>query len=219
LLHQRYKNLAFAGLSIAARPNYWIRKRLYAIRRANGRPLHLHVGCGPKYLEGFVNIDINLSRRIDLWLDVRVGLPFASRSVDSIYSTHTFEHFYTNELDRVLSECARVLKPGGGIRLIVPSLESAIIAFQQNRRDWFSDFPRHFDSLGGRFSNFMFCDGQHRVAFDFTYLQEILRRSGFSQVELSAEGQSRVYGDRVPEFEPSDSRELPHSLYVEAFRE
>ena len=37
----------------------------------------------------------------------------------------------------------------------VPILSNAILAFQQNRHDWFYDhFPRHFDSLGGRFSNF-----------------------------------------------------------------
>jgi hypothetical protein len=27
-----------------------------------------------------------------------------------------------------------------------------------------------------------------------------------------------VYADSVPPFEPRDSRELPHSLYVEAFK-
>ena len=49
------------------------------------------------------------------------------------------------------------------MRMIVPSLSNAILAFQENRHDWFyDDFPRHFDSLGGRFSNFVFCDGQHR---------------------------------------------------------
>ena len=113
----------------------------------------------------------------------------------------------------------RVLKSGGGIRLIVPSLESAITAYTQERREWFSDsFPRHFDSLGGRFSNFVFCDGQHRTAFDFSYLSEVLRDAGFQEVEKSAEGKSRLYGSEVPPYEAEDSMDLPHSLYVEAFK-
>jgi hypothetical protein len=113
----------------------------------------------------------------------------------------------------------RVLKNGGGVRLIVPSLESAIAAYTQERSDWFDDaFPRHFDSLGGRFSNFVFCDGQHRTAFDFSYLNEVLREAGFREVEKSAEGKSRLYGSGVPPYEPGDSRDLPHSLYVEAFK-
>jgi predicted SAM-dependent methyltransferase len=37
-----------------------------------------------------------------------------------------FERFYTDELKRLLRECLRVFKDGGGVRLIVLGLESAI---------------------------------------------------------------------------------------------
>jgi predicted SAM-dependent methyltransferase len=181
--------------------------------------MHLHLGCGTKYLPGFLNIDGNLFNKLDLWLDVRNGLPFPSNSVDSIYSTHMFEHFYPDELNILLRESVRALKPGGGVRLIVPNLESAIQAYSQSRSTWFDDaFPRHFDSLGGRFSNFVFCDGQHRTAFDFTYMNEVLRKAGFREVENSAEGASRLYQGQPPPYEPGDLRDLPHSLYVEAFK-
>lgn len=216
MLHQRVKDIAFWGLAKATFPNYLLRRYVLP-RRACAT--HLHLGCGPKYLHGFVNIDANLFNRIDLWLDVRNGLPFSANSVDSIYSTHMFEHFYPDELNRLLRECLRVLKPGAGIRLIVPSLESAIQAYAERRNAWFDDsFPRHYDSLGGRFSNFIFCDGQHRAAFDFTHLDEVLRKGGFGEVDKSAEGKSRLYEGRVPPYEPADPRDLPHSLYVEAFK-
>ncbi len=218
MLHQRYKDIVFWGIAKATVPNYFLRRYLMSPRSANGAR-HLHLGCGTKYLPGFLNIDGNLLNKIDVWLDVRNGLPFRSGSVDSIYSTHMFEHFYPDELKRLLRECLRVLKTGGGIRLIVPSLESAIAAYTQQRSDWFYDsFPRHFDSLGGRFSNFVFCDGQHRTAFDFSYLREVLSEAGFREVERSAEGTSRLYASSVPPFEPEDGTELPHSLYVEAFK-
>jgi predicted SAM-dependent methyltransferase len=180
---------------------------------------HLHLGCGVKFLPGFVNIDANPFQKLDLWLDVRHGLPFRTSSVESIYSTHMVEHFFPDELERLFHECFRVLKAGGGMRLIVPSLRNAIVAYQENRAEWFYDsFPRHFDSLGGRFSNFVFCEGQHRTAFDFTYLNEVLRKAGFNEVEESAEDKSRLYGSKVPAFEPNDTG-LPHSLYVEAFKD
>lgn len=218
MLHQRYKNIVFWGISKATLPNYFLRRYVVPARRADGAT-HLHLGCGTKYLPGFLNVDANLFNKIDVWVDVRNGLPFRANSADSIYSTHMFEHFYPDELKVLLRECLRVLKAGGGIRLVVPSLESAIAAYAQQRTDWFSDsFPRHFDSLGGRFSNFIFCDGQHRTAFDFSYLNEVLREAGFREVEKSAEGQSRLYGSGVPPYEPGDSRDLPHSLYVEAFK-
>jgi SAM-dependent methyltransferase len=218
LLHQHYKDAAFWAISKATIPNYFFRKLLYSLAPATA-PRRLHLGCGTKYLPGFLNIDGNPFNKIDLWLDLRTGLPFRSNSIDSIYSTHVFEHFYPDDLQALLNECARVLKPGGGIRLIVPNLASAIVAYSQNRNAWFPDaFPRHFESLGGRFSNFIFCDGQHRTAFDFGYFGEVLRKAGFQEVEESAEGKSRLFKGEVPAFEPGDSADLPHSLYVEAFK-
>ncbi len=129
------------------------------------------------------------------------------------------EHFYSDELERLLNECRRVMKPSGGMRIVVPSLMSAIRAFQENRAEWFGSYPQDFASLGGRFSNFIFCAGQHRTAFDFGYLDEILHQAGFARVQPSAEGQSVIYNDFVPPYEPSGDRDLPSSLYVEAFPE
>jgi predicted SAM-dependent methyltransferase len=215
MIHQRTKDLYFLALSKATLPNYWIRR---ALPRKAGA-LHLHLGCGPKYIPGFLNIDANPLRKVDLWLDVRCGLPFESGSVDSIYTTHMLEHFYNDELKRLLTECRRVLKPSGGMRIVVPNLMSAIRAFQENRADWFGSYPQDFASLGGRFSNFIFCAGQHRTAFDFDYLDEILHEAGFPRVQSSDEGQSVIYGDFVPPYEPGGNRDLPLSLYVEAFLE
>jgi predicted SAM-dependent methyltransferase len=218
LIHQRYKDLCFLAIAKATLPNYWLRRWRYSLGPENGHARHLHLGCGTKLLSGFVNIDANPLQKLDIWLDVRHGLPFRSSTVESIYSTHMVEHFFPDELERLFLECFRVLRSGGGLRLVVPSLRNAIIAYQENRAEWFYDsFPRHFDSVGGRFSNFVFCDGQHRTAFDFGYLDEVLRKSGFTEVEESAEGKSRLYGGEVPPFEPND-QSLPHSLYVEAFK-
>ena len=219
MLHQRYKDIAFLAISKATLPNYWVRRGFYALRPTNKQSMHLHLGCGTKYLAGFINIDANPRQKLDLWLDVRCGLPFATGSIDSVYSTHMMEHFYPDELTRLLAECARVLRPGGGMRIVVPNLRSAIAAYQEQRSDWFEDiFPHHFDSVGGRFSNFVFCDGQHRSAFDFGYLAEELRKAGFEIAEEAKEGQSKLYGENVPSFDAADTKGLPHSLYVEAFR-
>lgn len=218
MLHQRHKDILFLMISKATLPGYWFHRFVRHPKSRNGSELHLHLGCGPKYLQGFVNIDANPLQRIDLWLDVRNGLPFRSESVDSIYCTHVLEHLYPDELKNVLCECARVLKRGRGARIVVPSLSNAILAYSQKKVAWFSEFPRHYESAGGRFSNFMFCDGQHRTAFDCDYMREVLSSAGFSEVVEVREGESRLYGANVPRYESEDGSNLPHSLYIEAFK-
>src|SRR5262249_46503833 len=183
-------------------PNHFLR-RFFMQGRYRGRAVHLHLGSGTKYLVGFINIDANPFAQIDAWLDARNGLPFPANSADSVYSTHMFEHFYDDELRNLLRECLRILKPGAGIRLIVPSLSSAISAYQEKRLKWFyEDFPHRFDSLGGRFSNFIFCDGQHRTAFDFSYLEEELRKGGFGESESRAEAVGGLMGGKGHPLKP-----------------
>jgi hypothetical protein len=82
LLHQRYKDLHFLLIAKATWPNYWTRSLRYRLGSPNGQRLHLHLGCGTKYLPGFANVDANPTQKIDVWLDVRCGLPFATQSVD-----------------------------------------------------------------------------------------------------------------------------------------
>lgn len=219
MLHQRTKDLCFLLISRGSFPNYLFRRYVKPLRSNNRHGLHLHLGCGPKYLQGFINIDANPFLKADLWLDVRNGLPFAPGTVDSIYATHVLEHFYPDEVQDLLREFARVLKRGAGVRLIVPSLPSAITAYTQGRRDWFtSHFPRRYESIGGRFSNFVFCDGQHRLAFDFTYFEELLMAAGFARVLEVLETHSKLYPHNLMPYQPGDVAELPHSLYIEAFR-
>ena len=218
MLHQRYKDIYFLFLAKATLPKFIYRHKLRPWQSKQGQRLDLDLGCGPKYLTGFVNIDANPFHKLDLWLDVRNGLPFQSSSVDSIYSTHLLEHFYPDELSRTLRECFRVTKSGAGVRIVVPNLRNAIIAYGQGRIDWFDDaFPRHYESIGGRFTNFLFCDGQHRSAFDFSHLEEMLANAGFCKVVEVAEGRSVVYGDSVPTYDQGKG-DLSHSLYVEAFK-
>ena len=57
--------------------------------------IKLNLGCGPNLKKGFINID--LSKKANLRLDLRKPLPFKGNTVDYIYSEHFFEHLsYTD---------------------------------------------------------------------------------------------------------------------------
>ncbi|HWO30687.1 MAG TPA: methyltransferase domain-containing protein [Candidatus Acidoferrum sp.] len=217
MIHQRQKDLLLFVISKASVFNHCYRKYVSPWKNKNGKGVHLNLGCGDKYCDYFVNIDANPLRKLDLWLDIRNGLPFGDQSVDSIYTAQMLEHFYPNELARVLSECRRVLKSDAGMRIVVPSLENAIAAYSLHKVQWFSDWPRSNRSIGGRFSNFIFCDGQHRNAFDFEYMSEILLSAGFSGVEKSRPGASRLYPAEALSPSENDQHDPSVCLYMEAF--
>jgi len=164
----------------------------YRITAPKSGDICINIGSGKSQFDGWINIDGNFMHRPDMWLDVRNGLPFQSGSVKLIYSCHFFEHLYLNELKPLLIECRRVLRPDGGMRIAVPNLRSAIIAYHQNRNEWFSQFPQEFNSIGGRFFNEMLCGDQHRLMFDQSFLSEVLTEAGFSRIYEVNRGQSKL---------------------------
>lgn len=55
--------------------------------------------------------------------DLSRGIPFPDASVDVVYSSHVLEHLDREVAPRFIRECARVLRPGGLIRVVVPDYE------------------------------------------------------------------------------------------------
>lgn len=70
------------------------------------------------------------------------------------------------------------------MRIVVPDLEKAIEAYVREDFNYFGDFPSSYKSIGGRFSNHIFCDAQHRITYDFAYLQALLVKAGFHQDKI-----------------------------------
>lgn len=92
-------------------------------------PLKLHIGCGTQYKSSWVNIDNNSDENIatlDINWDLGKGIPFEDESVDYIYHEHFIEHLSYEQGLRFLSECYRVLKVGGVMRVACPDLDALI---------------------------------------------------------------------------------------------
>lgn len=219
---QRFKDVVFASATPFAMLSHGVWKlRLGSsvparLRKGSDQRVWLNLGSGASPYPQFVNIDINLARRPDMWLDVRHGTPFQTGTVDAIYTRHVLEHFYHDELTRVLRDARRVLRPSGGIRILVPSLEVACRAYLDGDDSVLMTFPRPYRSRGGRIVNLLFCDGQHRMGFDFSLMQELLEDAGFSDIERVSRAQSRYFPSAVlGDMEP-DEAWINTSLIVEA---
>ncbi|HXV26255.1 MAG TPA: hypothetical protein VED46_18625 [Alphaproteobacteria bacterium] len=105
----------------------------------------------------------------------------------------------------------RVLVPGGGIRVGGPDVGTACAKFLAGDRDWFSTFPLERRSIGGRFANFVFCNGEHLTAPSESYLRELAERAGFTEVRRMLPcRESGLVGREVLDLE------YPHTVLIEA---
>lgn len=171
---QYYNLLLFA--SHIALPLY---KAHYSLRKKS--ITKVHAGCGKHYMSDFINIDGNYQRKVDYLLDMRVGLPFPSNSIDFIYSCHMLEHVHVNEALHILQEWHRVLKPSGRVHLSLPDFKG-IFQVLDGREDFI--FPRQFATSYGQAINFLFCDGQHKYAYCPENIKEIAASCGFDCIQV-----------------------------------
>ncbi|MEW5805354.1 MAG: methyltransferase domain-containing protein [Patescibacteria group bacterium] len=98
------------------------------------KSLKLHLGCGERYLEGYLNIDLPsenqpvIKAKADLHADIR-SLVYPENSVDEIRNHHLFEHFTRQEALKLLLQWRRWLKHGGLLWIETPDFETAAKRF------------------------------------------------------------------------------------------
>lgn len=136
------------------------------------RLMKLHLGCGKRFIPGFVHIDIVDWDHIDHVSSVD-NLPFLQDdSIELIYTCHVLEHFKRRDVVRVLSEWRRVLKPGGTLRVSVPDFAQLCEVYRR-----YADLGMVIGPLFGR-QDYLY--NMHYNVFDFASLSKVLGEAGFS---------------------------------------
>ncbi|HQR99336.1 MULTISPECIES: methyltransferase domain-containing protein [unclassified Polaromonas] len=90
--------------------------------------IRLNLGCGDKILPGYVNVDVveaRAGKSPDVICDLHELTCFENDHADEIMAIHVVEHFWRWEIEAILREWLRVLKPGGSMILECPNLLSA----------------------------------------------------------------------------------------------
>lgn len=85
----------------------------------SGKPIVVDLGCGRMKKPGRIGVDALELEGVDIVANIDEGLSFfPDGSVDEIHSVHFLEH--VRDIESVLCEMGRILKPGGRIYAYVP---------------------------------------------------------------------------------------------------
>jgi ADP-heptose:LPS heptosyltransferase/SAM-dependent methyltransferase len=160
--------------------------------------IKLNFGCGTNRLDGWLNFDAEV--------DIEKRLPFPDGHADFIYAEHVVEHVDYLKALAFFAECRRVMKPGGVIRIAVPSLENI---WRRGDQDYF-DFARKWAPSAdrrGAMHAIIHAHG-HKAIWTQALLEACLFYTGFDDITAcepgksshadltDVEGHGRVIGER-----------------------
>ena len=142
-------------------------------------------------LPGWLNTDLYPQSLRSITLDATKRFPLPDASFNYVFSEHQLEHVGYQDAMVMLRECHRILRPGGKIRIALPSLESLIRLFdhvpdplkeQYIRQQTGFCYPT-VETPNACFAiNAAFMNWGHRFLYDQATLRGVLERTGFRNV-------------------------------------
>lgn len=129
----------------------------------------LNLGSGGSPMVGYQNRDIKTCHQI-------YPLPDANGSMDEVRASHVLEHFPHGQVADVVREWARVLKPGGRLKVAVPDFDFIVKAYSNGHR---GDSRLEHYLFGGQVDG----DDYHKSFFNEDKLKALLEGAGLVDVK------------------------------------
>ena len=140
--------------------------------------MKLHLGCGKRFLEGYIHVDIAEFDHIDYKIPVDDLSVFENDSVSEIYASHVIEYFDRDEIVNVLNEWNRVLKDEGVLRIAVPNFSELINVYDTSK-----DLDKVLGPLYGKWKLEDNNSIYHKTVYDEKSLTKLLSTAGFKDIK------------------------------------
>lgn len=140
---------------------------------------------------------------------IQDGLPWADDTFEYVVSHHGFMMLPEQDLVPALVELRRVTKPGGWLRVSVPSLSRAVDAWRQDRIEW---FPLKAVTVDDALCVYLTQGGATKSLFTSARLQRLMWEAGWNGATSALPG--RTTSD-IPAITELDSRPN-ESIFMEA---
>ncbi len=148
--------------------------------------MKLHLGCGTKKLEGWINIDSVEACQPDLLHDISQPLPYDDLAADEILAEDVLEHFDKYLRFVVFYEWIRVLKIGGKVTLQVPNFKKILFKYFKFGYDNFVDFI--FGENMWESKTYIGHFGNHKWGYSEATLPAFVKLFGIEPVTVERKG-------------------------------
>ena len=158
----------------------------------------LQIGCQAQLLTDWLNVDIEPKSREVAFMDATKPFPFQDGTFDYIFSEHMVEHISFKEGDFMFSECYRVLKKQGKIRISTPDLQflAELLQSEKNKlQESYLKFSKKYldhdvPPIDAIVVNNFFRDWGHQFIHDKKTLTFLLEKNGFHIINFHKPGKS-----------------------------
>jgi SAM-dependent methyltransferase len=216
LLCQHYddKQIAFYGVPTKGKPDAW-----------NNTPRTLNLGSGGEYDPYEISVDLRDDPRVTYKRDIRNLPEDWADQFDIVKANHVLEHFGFGQTQEIVNEWARVVKPGGTMRLTVPDLEAFVerilngpdgksghvdigilggLYGDQGHSLWRQE--AYGGEHDGRFIPDSFENNHHKTGFTSRSLAGYMAAAGLEIIELKRDSFQILAVGKKPEGETNDEK-------------
>lgn len=197
-------------------------------RKEEGQFRGVHLGCGDKKFDGWLNVDLGGSAQV-VW-DLTKPFTWArGGDFDYVYSEHVLEHFPRATGLGILREAHRLMRTGGVVRISVPDLKNVVAMYcdesfldgenivadviEPTASEAVALFGSSYGTRGERLNVCMYGWG-HAYLYDEEDLIRLLEEAGFSDVRR----QRHLMSDHAPLHRVETRPPLQSALIVEGIK-
>lgn len=160
--------------------------------------MKLHLGCGQRYFEGYVNIDYPMTEHTvmdKVVADVQADLTtlrYDAGTIDEVRLHHVFEHFSRPVACALLANWSNWLKPGGILHIEVPDFNRTAmrVLFSSSARKRHVGLRHIFGSQEAHWA-------VHFEGYSKPLLQKMLTRFGYGIKEFRRNSWHGTYNIEV----------------------
>ena len=142
--------------------------------------MKINIGCGWRnFGKDWVHVDGGDYSHLDS-KDVNLS-EYAPNTADLIYASHLIAYFDRDEIQSVLDNWKRILKPSGILRMATPDFRKMTSLYVKGYNDI------GLDSFLGPLYGKMPMDTNtiyHKTTYDFNELKKVLTKAGFKNIKI-----------------------------------